>query len=163
MARTSGLNKTREDWQDFPSVAAGTFLTATTSNPTYGNVLLNRAQWRKDKGDLLIRWDFLQNSSGTNGNGTYLINIPSSIGVIDTTKITPNSGNGTAKVGDSYSYSNNPGSVFVYSSTQLAMIVATAIGSSSQAVGSAYSGLGNAPQYYSLIARVPIVGWSAND
>lgn len=83
------------NWQDFPSVAAGTLITTNgASNPTYSTVTYNKAQWRRVGTNMEIRWDFAQTGAGTAGAGTlYLFNLPSGY-LIDTTRAQADTGTG---------------------------------------------------------------------
>jgi hypothetical protein len=150
-------------WRDFASTAAGTLIKGVTTNPTYGATTVNKAQWRRVGGDMEITWTFHQNTAGTAGSGAYLFDI-SQLGLsIDTSKITPDTSGRTAKVGDFWNHSANMGSVFVYSSTQLAFAAASSITSSFTVMGSAYGGLSANPAYFNMMARVPIAGWSESN
>jgi hypothetical protein len=122
------------DWIDFPSVAAGTLITATTTNPTFGTIAINRAQYRIVGSDMEIRWDFRQTTAGTTGSGTYLINLPAGFRM-DLTKVSPNTGltvNATSVDNQSLGYifalegSNGAynGSLAVHSATQLKRLTA---------------------------------------
>lgn len=129
------------DWKDFPSVAAGTLITATTTNPTYGTVSENVAKYRYIGDSVSIRWTFKQSTVGTAGSGNYLFNIPSSICVIDTAKTGTNSSarnqqsiwgsikivSGTTAVGF--------GSAHVYSSSQVYFEVGYVDSSNNQSAG----------------------------
>jgi hypothetical protein len=64
------------DWQDYPSVAAGTLITATTTSPTFGTVTLNKAIWRRVGSNMEICWHFSMTTLGTSGTGAYLFNLP---------------------------------------------------------------------------------------
>lgn len=164
------------DWQDFPSVAAGTLITATTTNPTYGTVATNKAQWRRVGGNAEIRWTFRQTSNGTTGSGTYLFNIPSVIGSIDTSRVTVSTDTNVSTwvagtVGTFYYASDGSsfqgtGTVGAYSATQLKMMVSgnnggVSAGSLASTVNSSFYALGSSTIAYGLLASVPIQGWSA--
>lgn len=170
------------DWKDFSSVAAGTLITATTTNPTYGTVTINKAQWRRVGDSAEIQWDYYQTAagSGANGSGMYLFNIPAEIGVMDTTKI-------TVDTNDDYTANQSnvgwfrgqltgvpnvyifTGIVSPYSSTKLKVTGMNWTQSNNTASTftswSSGGGLGVFSQgdfSISLTAKVPIAGWSSN-
>lgn len=159
------------DWKDFPSVAAGTLITAVTTSPAYGTVVENIAQYRRSGDSLDIRWSFKQSSAGTAGSGIYLFNIPSSICVIDTTKTGTNSSArnqrgavGTwARVNGATAVAN--GTAMVWSSSQ---IYAEAGYTDSSSVvsaapwGDAFSQFSLGSMSFSIRATVPCQGWSSN-
>lgn len=166
-------HRTTNDWRDFPSVAAGTLVTATTTNPTnYGTTTVNKAQWRRVGNTAEIRWDFRQTTAGNLGNGLYLFNLPGGLSM-DTTKVTLNTSSAVAaSFTDSGSlgsmsliYSNimGTGTVSAYSATQLKAIL-----NGTSAAGSAglnlwrstgYGPINSAALAISLRATVPVAGW----
>lgn len=161
------------DWQDFPSVAAGTLITGTTTNPTYGTIVTNKAQYRYVGSDIEIKWDYRPSSAGTAGSGYYLLNIPSSMCVIDLTKVKANStigGTFLTEYGDgavgTFSVHDASGTgigiASVFSASQLRFNYQYAAGSSTSAGGwsSSFGGL-NQVQAASVNAKVPCVGRSA--
>ena len=164
-------------WQDFPSTAAGTLITGTGSNPTFGTVQTNKAQWRRVGTNMEIRWDYRQSTAGTAGTGLMLLNLPSGYS-IDTTKakITV-TGTSTTYDMDSGSigtwhYNDNGGAggftgtgpVHVYSATQLRF---TGEGSSSAITTRGFlGGTGNAFTFAATLSigasiSVPIDTWQA--
>lgn len=175
----AGYATIETDWTDFPSVAAGTLWTGTTTNPSYGTIVTNKAKYRRDGQFLDISYTFEQNSSGGAGSGAYLFNIPASIGVIDTTQVTVCSiaptatgipwggtvvGHGVLAItslGDT-NY-NADLTVMVNSSSTLAF---RSEGASQNGRGYPFSSsnannFGSSALTVSLFARVPIVGWSS--
>ena len=157
------------DWVDFPSVAAGTLITAITTSPTYGTVAYNKAQWRRVGSDMEIRWDFRQTTAGTAGSGTYLFNLPPGLS-IDTNKVSVSSSNDDSKSLGVFDYNDQAGSigtgyVTAHSSTQLRMVMQAQSGSTSYSVGtigSTYGQLSVPAAGYAIKARVPILGWSSS-
>lgn len=156
------------DWQAFPSVAAGTLITATTTNPTYGTVTQNVALWRRVGDSMEIIWTFRQSTSGSSGSGTYLFNLPPGY-QIDTTKLPASMSNiqpiGTFNYADSNSSFGN-GWVSPYSATQLwAHFPYTTSGGGAQIAspwGSATSGfIATSPMSLSIRVTVPIAGWGS--
>lgn len=170
------------DWVDFPSVAAGTLITATTTNPTYGNVNYNRAQWRRVGSEMEIRWIFRQTTGGTAGSGAYLFNLPPGY-QIDFSKLDvnmPNTGIGTSVNsrplpnsvfhGTFESGSNSYvliGHVSPHSSTQLKVVgqdalLNTSTHSNSRYWDSIFWQFSLSNLNFSLFASVPIAGWSSS-
>lgn len=158
------------DWTNLSNVSAGTLITATTTSPTYGTTAVNKAQWKRQGSDLLIKWDYRQTSAGTNGSGVYLFNIPSSTGcVIDTSKTPANSGvvnlaSSTDSTVGSFTYADGPndgyGSVFVHSTSQLKMSFNYAGTTTGRVWFESGANLfGKTAMMASLSARVPCVGW----
>jgi hypothetical protein len=159
------------DWTDVSNVSAGTFITAVTTNPTYGTVQRNKAQWKRQGSDLLLRWDFRQSTAGTAGSGVYLINIPTETGcTIDLTKAPANisvtgtlAANKNSNIGTFYygdSANDGMGQVFPYSSTQIA--AAFIYAGTTQARGwwsSATGGMNVTPQSINVDARIPCANW----
>jgi hypothetical protein len=165
------------DWIDFPSVAAGTLITATTSSPTFGTTAVNKAQYRRVGSELEIEWDFRQTTNGTAGTGMYLFNIPAASGcTIDTSKKAVNTGTAInasfmdSSVGDLNVH--YPGGSFrstmtavPYSTTQLKFFQMAVANGGVPAVAtwsSAASTWLDAVVAISLHAKVPCSGWSSN-
>jgi len=158
------------DWNNISNVSAGTFITATTTNPAYGTVATNKAQWKRQGSDLLLRWDYRQTTAGTAGSGQYLINIPAETGcVIDTTKAPTstfasplaagkNSNVGTFYYGD---LSNDGlGQVFPFSTTQLGVAFIYVGASSNRGYwGSTTGAMNVTPQNLGIDARIPCANW----
>lgn len=166
------------EWQDFPSVAAGTLITSTGSAPSYGSISTNRAQWRRVGSNMEIRWDYAHGTAGGNGTGTYLFNLPPGY-LIDLTKVqdTTALSAGTLRGGvGSLFISNNSaatgvigggGEVAVYDATRLRAAVFTGGGvtwyrdnwGSNVVIG----GFNATVQSLNLRASIPIVGWTATN
>lgn len=169
-ATNIGLTSGSSDWKDFPSVAAGTLITAVTTNPTYGTVVENIAQWRRSSDSVDIRWSFKSSVSGTAGSGIYLFNIPASICTIDTTKTGTNSSarNQQAIVGSLNGVYGATtvfgGSAHVYNSSQIYFEIMQANSSNVATAGPWGSGLGSfsAAESIGMRATVPCQGWSSN-
>lgn len=163
------------DWQDFPSNAAGTLITATTTNPTYGTVVTNKAQYRYVGSDVEISWAFRQTTAGSSGSGFYLFNVPSSICVIDTSKVKANTSFsawptdydsyvGTFASGYADTVNGNArGWVSVYSTSQLKVALQVTNTSGSSAVDAWKSGFSAFSQAinFGMNAKLPCVGRSA--
>lgn len=166
------------DWVDFPSVAAGTLITGTTTSPAYGTVVNNKAQWRRVGPNMEIRWDYRQSTiSATVGSGNYLFNLPAGY-QMDTSKVIVNSsigatagaGNDSASLGTlkgTYGITGNVSAhLMAYSATQLKAYGFISTGSS---IATGFWGSTgtldftlNATQAYNLTAVVPILGWGSN-
>lgn len=61
---------------------------ATTTAPTKGTIVYDKARWRRLGDSMEIRYDYRQSTGGSAGSGVYLFPLPSGY-TIDTTKITP--------------------------------------------------------------------------
>lgn len=153
------------EWKDFPSVAAGTLITATTTSPTYGTVTVNKAQWRQVGTDMEIRWDYAQTTAGTAGSGTYLFNLPAGYS-IDTTKVSVSASADLSKSLGRFDYQDGvavgTGYVIAHSATQLRMVMQVNNGTAAYSTGTVSSVYGqlNLPTVtYSIRATVPIQGF----
>jgi hypothetical protein len=163
---------TNTKWTDFPSLAVGTLITATTTNPTtYGTIANHYAQWRRSGPDMFIRWFYRQTAAGNAGSGAYLFNMMSGA-VIDTATIPVNTGITYAptavdsNVGWFSGFVNATtqatGPVVVYSTTQLKVIgleVSNASTSASGVMGVQFTFATAAAMTFSLNAQVPITDW----
>lgn len=154
------------DWIEYPAT-----LGASTTPPTLGTTTRNKFQWRRVGSDMEIRYDLEQTSAGTTGSGNYLIPLPTGY-QIDTTKMpvpvnpavlfdTSRAGSGISS--NTRDITSNGSNLIVYPFS------ATALGFALQntsfifePIGSANYALNNADMLYSIVARVPIVGWDAN-
>lgn len=166
------------NWQDFPSVDAGTLITSTGTNPTFGTISTNKARWRQVGENMEIEWDFAQTTAGTTGSGVYLFNLPAGYN-IDSSKVDFNtnvSGESSTLIQNAVkgdinlqyaggaSSSKGSGAAIPYNSTQLKFYVDYILesGSSSEAdfFGTFYSfSLG--VMSISVRISVPIAGWTA--
>lgn len=170
-------SKTNTGWTDFASLAAGTLITGTGSNPSYGNSgspTTHYARWRRIGSNAEILWAYRQtNATGAAaGTGAYLFNLQTGL-TIDTNVVTVNTGTGDGaasmdSVVGSFSLgasttSNGHGAVIPYSTTQLKMFV-----NSTTNVGGAGGGIWgqgadpfttNANMSFALKATIPIVDW----
>lgn len=160
-------------WQDLPSVAAGTWIKATTTNPTFGTIVKNKGMWRRNGGNLEIEWDFRQSSAGTAGSGTYLLDISGLSLTIDTAKKAGNTGVASqldfdSKVGVYSGFNNDNGTraeggVYVYNSTQLKVAYIYAVNGTGTAGYNIWGSGGNQFSIANLTNNVrisvPISGW----
>lgn len=151
-----------KDWVNFPSVAAGTLLTGTTTNPTYGTVVDNIARWKREDDTAHIEWSYKHNAAGSNGSGTYLFNLPAPINAINTNITGTNAAadNRRNRVG-LFMVTNDiapnifVGEAMVWSATQLYFLS----NNTGIVFGSAVSYFGTATQGYGCSAYCPITGW----
>lgn len=162
------------DWTSYTMVVTG-----TTSNPTKGTVVLDKAQWRRVGDSVEIIYDYQQSGTGTSGSGAYLYSLPPGL-TADTSKISLPSSPATATtintggtiVGPAQQASNINNSTLVsswafasiYDATHLAITISSGSSPSeafswgSSATSSNYS---VTPMYLSFRATVPISGWSS--
>lgn len=149
------------DWTSFSMT-----ITGTSSNPTKGTVT-ETAYSRRNGDSLEIQYSLIQTVAGTNGSGTYLFLLPSSL-AIDTTKLPvstdPNNTDcGFASVTANANVSNATGVVNAYDSTHLSLATLNVGGGGvASAIGSGSFGLNNGTMKYTFFARVPISGWTSN-
>ena len=166
---------TSTPWAAFPSVAAGTLITAVTTSPAYGvSVVTNAAYWRRIGKSAEIRWDYRQVSAGSSGSGMYLFNLPSGLsmdsglviinsGVALGANFTDSGSLGKMTLGDGTNVTGI-GMVSAYTLTQLKanfIYVSTTPTSDNQNWGSAGRNLGATTHSLSLEAKLPISGWLA--
>jgi hypothetical protein len=72
--------RTATDW-----VTTTSTITAATTNPTKnGTPSKDIFAYRRDGPNLIIRFEYDQSAGGTSGSGEYYLNIPSTLGTIDT-------------------------------------------------------------------------------
>jgi hypothetical protein len=172
------MDQSNFGWTDFPSVAAGTLITAVTTSPAYGTVAVNKAQYRRVGGDMEIRWDYRQTATAGSsaGSGMYLFNLPPGFS-IDTARAIANTGTG---LGGAFNSSSSigffrggydttgivDGNVNVYNSTQLKIKFALQSSSVGAYVWGSSAAFGKFTDYsdlsFGLYAKVPIVGWTEN-
>lgn len=169
---TNHVSETK--WNDFASLAAGTLITSTTGNPTYGTGTTHWARWRRVGNIMHVNWHYSQTGAGTDSAaGMYLFNLPSGV-TIDTSVVTVNTGsspqaaNIKGKVGD-YIMSDEvngigSGSVLAYSTTAVKFMHVENIVSSGQAAGNAWQD-GQAGDFsatnmgFSANMQIPITDW----
>lgn len=177
---TGGSNNT--NWVDAGAITVG----ATTTAPTKSsNVTIDRAIWRREGPDALIRFEFshTNNSGAADGSGDYLFTLPAGL-VADTSLVSAFSDVVGVVSGGSFdgvnmtntlgtcSFSNDgnagTGNVVLYDSTRVRLIgpswVTDSAGNIGGAVGSGFFSFSSfATGEYQFVAefRVPISGWSA--
>lgn len=151
-----------EAWQDY-SLTIG----ATTTAPTKGTIVFDKASWRRVGDSIEIRYNYAQSTAGTAGSGTYLFPLPSGL-TIDTSKVNlSTSASSSAKVGSGSSSLTNPANnnyelkVIPYNSSNLAVTVST--GTTTPAfIGSANLALSDIDRCYNFFATVPISQWAGS-
>ena len=145
-------------WQnqtkDFDWTSTTMTIEAVTTNPSRGTGVTEKCYYKRVGDTMFVQWHFHQTGAGSAGSGTYLFKIPESES-IDTTKMVVNSDYTKAShVGTGMSYADNESYLWAYDSTHIAARVTT-----TNTIGSAFSGLNNATQYYSFTYSVIISGW----
>lgn len=141
-------------------------ISAVTTPPVLGAAFFQQAQFRRDGGDMLYRWQYLSNGSGSvsNGTGTYLPQLPTDRAyridtrfmVVSTVSCTPVVGIG--KFGANAAGADIPCVAGVAGSTSLVFFKTDGIGvatwtSGDATITTAFKG--------SFDVRIPIWGWSA--
>lgn len=139
-------------------------ITATTTNPTKGTTTFDEARWWRVGGDMYLRWDYNQTTSGTSGSGTYYLSLPPGYS-IDTSKIvTPASLSAAPVVG--HGSASGDGGAFVVSvvadSATKVHFELTNATNSPTFWSNTFNDLANANIRMSIIAKLPILGWSSN-
>mgnify|MGYP003647328105 CR=1 FL=1 len=133
-------------------------ITGTSSNPSKGTIVRDKARYRRVGDSIEIHWDYQQSAAGSIGSGTYLFSLPPGL-VIDTDKFSVGADSEQYNVGSGYVRSatfNGSAVPQAYNSTNLALVVSTG-----GYVGSTLNALNNATWYATFNARVPIAGWNA--
>lgn len=147
---------------------------ATTSAPTQGSGVTKTAFWRRIGDSMEIKFNYLQTGAGSAGVGNYLFPLPS--GTIDSVKQTIAT-DGTNMVGDGWvsntsngkTATTTPAKIVAYNSTNLGMmghaVSSTNLQNTMSWVGAAdaFIDLSSTAVTYTLLAKVPIIGWFAND
>lgn len=144
-----------------PWVAAGAVgITATSSNPTKGTTTTDQIYWRRVADTMEIRVEYLQNSGGANGSGTYLITIPNSQSIDSAKTSLVAGGNPTRNLGTMIIRSNTTyfvGYVMGYDSTHVNVF--TLQTQTPDVWQSGNGGLGNTNVQFGGQFAVPISGW----
>lgn len=165
-------HKATTSWQAFASVAAGTLITGSTSNPTYGTVATNQASWRRVGPNMEILWSYRQSAAGAGatGSGIYLLNLPSGA-TIDTTIVKVNTSvtnsidfieSSVGTMSGAESSNSEQGVVGVYSTTQLKfkyLFAGTTQGNAVWGSGSGNFAFASSAFQFDMNASVPISGW----
>lgn len=154
------------DWTIYPGNFRG-----TTTNPTTGGILIQKALWRRTGDSMQIRYDFFQNGGGTAGSGVYNINLPAGV-LIDSTKMPLTSNVVSANIaftghcGSGFVQTGSNGglaSVFPLNSSALSMYFYNSALSPGGplVIGDTNSGLNATTAAFSFQAQVPIQGWTS--
>lgn len=162
------------DWVN----AGGNTITATTTNPTKGTIVVDSLFWRRVGGNAEIRIEYKQSAAGSAGSGDYLFALPSGIS-IDSTRIsafyTTVIGNSTAplptsSVGFSHSASTASlvtGGVYPYDATHVRLggiqcnAPAGSVCNGAMIAGGSNVTLGVATTSYTAVFSVPVLGWGS--
>lgn len=154
--QVTALGVPSTDWVSY-SLTIG----ATTTPPTKGTTVRDQAIWRRIGDSLEFQYNFEQSAAGTSGSGTYLFPLPSGLS-IDTSKLSVDT---TGKIIVGVGRASEPGGtdeiieIIAYNSTNFAAKRYNA----TTLVGSGLFNLGGSgTTVYTMFAKVPIVGWSAN-
>jgi hypothetical protein len=158
------------DWVNAGAMTIG----GTTSAPTIGTTSINEVWWRRDGPDMILSYRLICSAgSANNGNGNYLVHIPSGY-LIDTAKtgtyttisssasslINTNNIVGTGNIGNIENNNDFMGIASVYSSTQFRILGLNAgVNSTHWAHDTGYQ-LGYKIAFVANV-RVPILGWTA--
>lgn len=148
------------DWQPYSLV-----ITGSTTNPTFGNLVTNKANWRRVGDSMEIQYNVYQSTAGTPGSGNYRFSLPVGYS-IDSSKTPVVDDPNQSIVGSSEIYTStiakaSIGTVYAATSTSLSIAIlndTVAYG----AVGSAFFSLSEPQLTYNFIVKVPILGWSSN-
>jgi len=132
-------------------------ITADTTNPTKGTIVIDAAYWQRVGKYMHIKYDYQQSAPGTNGNGYYSIGMPPGY-QIDTTIQTLTT---YKAVGYGMGYSTATAEYALIATAKTTTTFGILRQSTTLAwVGSAVLSLGVVGiTLYSLDIRVPILGW----
>ena len=155
------------DWVDY----GATPIQGSVTNPTKGNIVVDKLHGKRSGQSFIGRLDFIQNSAGSGGSGDYVIVLPDGIKV-DLTKVPSSNGYAAGNVG--FVTSNESGGVerhgFITvdanNSSRLFVQWVTTSGSSLQYSynpwGSSFMSFGNTILGISGQFEIPVEGWSSN-
>lgn len=144
-----------------------TNLDGIITDPTFGTIVTNLCQYKRNGSSMDIRWDFRQSSTGSNGSGVYLFKLPENL-TIDTSKIQVNTTGGdcsTGILGGSLKYGDNVTNItnvpYAFDSNSISFCVSSLAGteffsSSNNLFGSAANAVVSA-----YVTGIPIAEWSA--
>lgn len=138
---------------------------STGAAPTKGTTSVDRAQWKRDGDDMLVRYEYNQTAAGSAGTGNYRFPIANAATwSIDTAKLTPSTntyGSGFAGCAEvQENTTENPAVVSAADSTNFLLSKANAI-NDYVVIGAGNADLGTTTIRYQFIARVPILNWEA--
>lgn len=155
--QTAVMGLVGTEWQEYSLQ-----ITGATTNPTIGTASINKALWKREGGDVLIRYDLYQTVGGTDGLGDYLFSLPPGL-VIDSSRIPVGSIAQAGYVEILGGGSDRAlGYVFVSDTTKFKLVVSQQSTGSNAAVSSSFYQLSVAPYELTVTARFPIVGWQSN-
>jgi hypothetical protein len=147
------------NWAEYPMVIG-----ATTTAPTKGTTVRDKAMWRRVGDTLEMRFDYQQSGAGSAGSGTYLFPLPAGLS-IDPNKIALGAapaiassvGTGSCSTSADFSTSGRELTMAAYDANNLMAYID--LNGTFSMVNSGGNELANANQTYSFTAAVPIVGW----
>lgn len=150
------------DPTQFTSVIIG-----STTNPTKGTVSYDKAFWWREGKFMNIKWDYLHTAAGGAGSGTYYLQMPVGY-TIDTSYYgtVGSVGGGYPICGEfSIAQTSNQGTgvAIVVSSTLIGAYHDVDANSSAVAWTAANDPFNLTTVLLSMVIKVPIVGWLAND
>lgn len=152
----------KTDWTSY-TITIG----AVTTPPTKGVTSLDKAEWKRNGSMMDIRYDYIQTAitGSANGSGIYLFPIPATYS-IDTTRINSLSYNGNTAGVVGYASvtggSINKGSVNVYNATNLLLNIGNET-NIFQPMSSSFQNMNQATLTITIIASIPITGWTINN
>lgn len=145
------------EWEEYPLQ-----ITATTTSPTRGTILHEKALWRRVGSSIEIKYRLQQTTGGTAGSGIYLWSIPSGL-EIDLTKMISGNHCGTGRVEVSGS-SEAALVVGIYDSTRVYLKAINPVAGTIvlNPIQHDFFHLGSANINYHFILNVPISGWTSS-
>lgn len=171
------------DNKELSDVSAGTFITATSSNPTYGTLNVNTASRSQVGNKLKLSWTFNSTTAGTTGSGVYLINLPDGLRIDTNFAKLPSTlptastlGQGGTVIGHGFISNTIAGDsnyayqmeLKPYSETEIFAVLGST--NTSAISGGQYPWSSATPTSFSTLGvlqisvdiEVPILGWSSN-
>lgn len=149
-------------------IVEGITIEGVTSNPTKGTTTVDQVQYSQvgDKG--VFKYEYSQNTVGTNGSGDYLYSLPDDLEFADSVKRT------TGAISSSEFYSSalgkvtnqnsgaagSVGYIVPYDNTRFRIVVQI-YNSTVNIKSSGFYGLGNSEDEFSAYFTVPIKGWTS--
>jgi hypothetical protein len=136
-------------------------ITGTSSNPTKGTIVRDRAYWRRSGDSIEIRYEFMQSTAGAAGSGFYSFSLPPGL-KFDINKLVAKSGNAETTLGTGTVYNANALMAQCIIQAVDANTWTLAYGTGANRIGSAAYSLNTANTSYAATFRAPIQGWSSS-